>query len=388
MHEDRERQERVIEAMRAADMDAILSGSPTGVLLLTGFWPVMGGSVAILTSSGERHVVLPEDEMDLAQAMSSASLSPYKPARKEKLVIPMEALSGPLADVLRQLGLERARIGAEMERDTQPATYAVATEFRHALLESLHRIAPEATFTPCDTVLKELKAVKTPGELDLLRTATAVAEDGFRAVETILEPGLREMEVAAHVHASFQVSSRAEQLERSYGFFFCMSGPNAALAAAAYARTRQRRLQKGDLVLIHANTCADGFWTDLTRTYTVGPPSPRQERMRAAIMEARSAALEAIHPGARASEVDLAARSVMERHGLAEAFKHPAGHGVGFNAANAHSLPRIHPRSPDILQKGMTFNVEPAAYFTGYGGMRHCDMVAVENSGATVLSNW
>jgi Xaa-Pro aminopeptidase/Xaa-Pro dipeptidase len=110
--------------------------------------------------------------------------------------------------------------------------------------------------------------------------------------------------------------------------------------------------------------------------------------MRRAIDEARAEALKAARPGVAGSEVDLAARSVMERHGLGEAFRHSTGHGVGFAAANANGMPRIHPKSPDILEEGMTFNIEPAAYFDGYGGMRHCDVVAVTREGAEVLTEF
>lgn len=61
---------------------------------------------------------------------------------------------------------------------------------------------------------------------------------------------------------------------------------------------------------------------------------------------------------------------------------------VGFATANANRLPRIHPASPDVLEAGMTLNVEPAIYFEGYGGMRHCDMVAVTSRAAEVLTQF
>jgi Xaa-Pro aminopeptidase len=110
--------------------------------------------------------------------------------------------------------------------------------------------------------------------------------------------------------------------------------------------------------------------------------------MRAAIEEARHAALNAIHPGVLAKRIDEAARSIMKSHGFGSAFKHATGHGVGFAAANANALPRIHPLSPDVLEPGMSFNIEPAAYFDGYGGMRHCDVVAVTSAGAAVLTGF
>jgi Xaa-Pro aminopeptidase len=167
-----------------------------------------------------------------------------------------------------------------------------------------------------------------------------------------------------------------------------MSGPNSGNAYSAYARTRQRTVEDGDLVMIHCNSCGDGFWTDITRTYTVGVADQQQDEMRSALMEARQAALAAIAPGTKAKDVDLAARSALGDRNFGAQFKHGTGHGVGFAAANSNGIPRIHPESPDVLAAGMTFNIEPAIYIEGYGGMRHCDMVAVTETGAEVLTDF
>jgi Xaa-Pro dipeptidase len=167
-----------------------------------------------------------------------------------------------------------------------------------------------------------------------------------------------------------------------------MSGPNSVKAAAAYARTRRRVLQKGDLVMIHANTVGDGYWTDITRTFVVDAHSSSQQRMREAITEARTAALRTVSPGAPAQAIDAAARDVLTRYGFGSRFTHPTGHGVGFAAADPEAIPRIHPKSPDVLEAGMTFNIEPAIYCDGIGGMRHCDVVACTDSGADVLTTF
>jgi Xaa-Pro aminopeptidase len=270
----------------------------------------------------------------------------------------------------------------------QPSSYAASNQFRSSLPGLLRELHPDSTYIACDDLLESMKAVKTVKELELMQKASDVAAAGFAMAETCIQPGLREIEIAAAVQAAFEVSPQAKSLQRSYGYFFCMSGPNSATAAAAYARTRQRVIEQGDLVMIHANTCADGYWTDVTRTYTAGVPSERQNDLRIAIDEARKASLCAIRPGVAGSDVDRAARSVMESHGLGEAFKHAAGHGIGFAAANPNGRPRIHPLSPDILDAGMTFNIEPAAYFDGYGGMRHCDVIAVTADGAKVMADF
>jgi Xaa-Pro aminopeptidase/Xaa-Pro dipeptidase len=290
--------------------------------------------------------------------------------------------------LLKSMDVSGKTFGVEFRQQMQPATYAASLDYYGALIDLLESLHLSVHFVSCEPVLEPLKAAKTARELEMLRKAAQVAASGFRKAAECIRPGLPETDVAAACQYAFDTSREAEGVERSYGFFFCMSGENSAEASGAYARTRRLVLQEEDLVLIHANTCADGYWTDITRTYTVGPPSERQASMRRAIDEARAAALGAIHPGALGSDVDRAARSVMERHGFGEAFRHSTGHGVGFAAANANGMPRIHPKSHDALEEGMTFNIEPAAYFDGYGGMRHCDVVAVTHDGAKVLTEF
>ena len=348
----------------------------------------MAASVVAFTSEGRVSVIVPEDEVELAEKTSSAEIIPYKPNSLELLATPPESLREPLRLLVEALGLQHANIGLQMTQGMQPASYAVANEFRSSLPTLLQAIAPHARLQACDELVHSMKAAKTTRELQIMQKACDVAAAGFIQAEASIQAGWREVETAAALQAAFETAREAESLQRSYGYFFCMSGPNSAKAAAAYARTRQRVIQEGDLVMIHANTCADGYWTDITRTFTAGAPSHRQKDMRAAIEEARANALRAIRPGAAANEVDRAARSVMEAHGFGSAFKHAAGHGVGFAAANPNGRPRIHPLSPDILTAGMTFNLEPAAYFEEYGGMRHCDLVAVTAEGVKVMTDF
>ena len=120
----------------------------------------------------------------------------------------------------------------------------------------------------------------------------------------------------------------------------------------------------------------------------MGPASDKQQKMRDAIAEAREAALKVIAPGVPTRQVDAAARAVLTRHGFGAEFKHAVGHGVGFAAADPNAIPRMHPESSDVLQAGMTFNVEPAIYFDGEGGMRHCDVIACTETGAEVLTDF
>ena len=383
-----DRQHSLQQALNAAGLDAVVCSSASEVLLLTGYWPIMADTVALFTRSGETHLIVPEDELELASQMSAATITSYEPESLAELTNPIPRLKQPLTTLFKKMGLRSSTLGVLTRLGVQPASYLTSTDFRSSLSALLGELLPSAKLQPCDDLLEQQKSTKSAEELRRMRLGAAVAAQGFAAAKDAIQPGRREAEVASILQAAFDSAPQAEPLHRSYGFFFCMSGPNSATAAAAFARTRQRVLAEGDLVMIHANTCADGLWTDITRTYTVGKPVPRHEEMREAIQAAHTAALAVIRPGAEAHSVDHAARSAMETHGLGKPFKHATGHGVGFAAANANALPRIHPCSPDVLAESMTFNVEPAAYFEGYGGMRHCNVVAVTPKGHEVLTGF
>ena len=105
-----------------------------------------------------------------------------------------------------------------------------------------------------------------------------------------------------------------------------------------------------------------------------------------AIFLARDAALDAIAPGVPAADVDARARRVLDSCGFGAGFEHGLGHSVGYAAIDHNARPRLHPASPDRLETGMVFNIEPAIYIPYLGGIRHCDMVAMSDKGPELLT--
>ena len=121
----------------------------------------------------------------------------------------------------------------------------------------------------------------------------------------------------------------------------------------------------------------------MTRTVAVGTPAEELRRVYEAVREAEAAAVQAIRPGLRTSELDGVARDILNRHGLGEAFSHSLGHGVGLEV---HEGPSLSARSEDVLQPGMVITIEPGAYLPELGGVRIEDLVLVTESGYEVLS--
>ncbi len=384
-----ERVNRIRDALRENRWDLIVCALPMNVLLLTGYWPVVGTGVAVASADGRITLLIPEDEEDLAKRGWADEVRSFRPGSLETLITAAEAIRAPLREMAGSFSAEPVRVGLEEQETSEPASYAAMHLYGATMRHLIEETFKAAALSPADAVLADLRAHKTELELHQIRAACQIAEEAFQQGFRHIKAGASEVEIAAAFRAPLSASLvNFPSVQRADGFAWCMSGANSALAAGAYARSRAKRIEPGDLVLVHCNSYVDGYWTDITRTYSIGKLEERPKRMYEAVFAAREAALAAIRPGERAADVDRAARDVLEKQGFGPQFKHSTGHGVGFSAISAHAKPRLHPKSADVLEVGMVFNVEPAIYFDGYGGIRHCDMVAVTESHAEVLTSF
>ena len=249
------------------------------------------------------------------------------------------------------------------------------------LIRTWQSRSADITLRSTERFIERFRAVKDAAEVSVLREAarrlTSVAETAFDSIRV----GLAEREVAAVIETAL----RRAGYERPAFDTIVASGPNSALP---HYRAGDRALHNGDLVVLDFGGVLDGYCSDLTRTVTVGNPSPEARRLHAAVLEAQSAAIDAVKPGVTTAEVDGAARQVLVGHGLGEAFGHGTGHGLGLDV---HEEPRVSKPRPDVpperLEPGMVFTIEPGAYVPGFGGVRIEDDVLVTETGCEVLTS-
>lgn len=387
---DAERMQRARSVLCESGCDAFICSLPTNVLLLSGYWPVVGSSIALLTRDA-LIVICPEDEEQLAKNSRADKVITYKPASLDELITTQSAIREPLQNALAVLG-SLQRVGLDGGEATEPASYAAIHLFGSSLAEMLSDAIPRLKIPPIDESLARLRSQLTEPEVERVRRACRIAGEAFLNASAQIQPGINEAECEGVFRRWFSQEKPWLGAVRKEAFVWCMSGENSAKAHAAYARTRARQLGSRDLVMMHCNSCVQGFWTDITRTFHLGDPDERVAKLYQAIAEAGEAALAQVRPGARASKVDRAAREVLSARGFGKEFKHQTGHGVGFASISVDARPRLHPKSPDILESGMVFNIEPAIYIDGFGGIRHCDVVVVNENGAEVFTqfqrNW
>ncbi|WP_460357071.1 M24 family metallopeptidase [Mycobacterium sp. ZZG] len=226
-------------------------------------------------------------------------------------------------------------------------------------------------------VLRRLRMVKDPAEIDALRKAGAAIDRVHARVPEFLVPGRTEADVAADIAEAIVAEGHSE-----VAFIIVGSGPHGA---DPHHECSDRELRVGDIVVVDIGGPFDpGYNSDSTRTYSIGEPDPQVARRYAVLQRAQRAAVESVRPGVTAEQVDAAARDVLAAAGLAEAFVHRTGHGIGLSV---HEEPYIVAGNTLPLQEGMAFSVEPGIYFPGQWGARIEDIVVVTADGAESVNN-
>jgi len=366
------RHARLREAIRAAGLDGVVITHLPNVFYLTNFQ----GTAGIVVAMQDRLYLI----LDFRYSAAAKALweSPYGSPDAE--IVPVDrTYDETLATLIRKLGPKRLGIEGEHIAVNR------ANDLAHGLADG--NGSTLVTLVPTDGLLERLRIVKDAHEIEMLRKGgqllSAVAADVLAEVK----PGIREQAFAARIDWHIKTAG----FERCSFETIVASGPNAALP---HAHPGERVMQDGDLVVLDFGGVYGGYCVDLTRTVALGSPDAEMTRVHGAVLEAQTAAIEAVKPGVRAGDIDAAARGTLGRHKLAEAFGHSTGHGLG---VEIHETPRIGPRReatgttpapPDVaIEPGMVFTIEPGAYLPGWGGVRIEDDVLVTSDGVEVLTH-
>ncbi len=384
---DAERVGRLRREMAAAGVDALFLRLPENILYASGFWPVTGFGAALVPADGPPALFVPQGEGGYVGRSWVQEIHPFPAGVLDRPASIYDLMAPALQEACRQRRLNAAIIGYEGGFDLVATAHwqgevRVPAAPTVALLRS---ILPRATLKDATNALRAARAVKSQREIAAIRRASAVACLGLDAARQMIRPGVTEIEVALAVQARIATAGTGSGpgTERTGGFATVMSGPLSANARLHFNISSNRRLQAGDTLTIELGAYADGYWTDLTRAYAVGPPSERQRAIHDVVRRAQEAAIAALRPGLAAREVDAVARRIVDDAGYGAHFPHGLGHSIGLQW---HETPVLHPASDHVVTAGEVYTVEPGIYLDGWGGIRLEDVVAVADAGGDVLS--
>jgi Xaa-Pro dipeptidase len=245
-------------------------------------------------------------------------------------------------------------------------------------LRLLEQAVPEAQFDSAVECLASLRMVKEESEIEAMRRAVQVAQQALLDIIPAIKSGVTEQQLASEL--TFQLLCRGSNPALPFSPIVA-SGPNSA---NPHAFPTHRVLSPGDLLVIDWGANVDGYYSDLTRTFCLGRPEEEYIHIAEVVLEANTAARARVVPGANASQVDLAARVVIEAAGYGKYFTHRTGHGLGLEI---HEEPYIRSDNLLPLKSGMTFTIEPGIYLPDRGGVRIEDNVVVTEQGCESLSD-
>ena len=341
------RADRVADALRERELDALIVTHLVNVRWLTGFTGT--NAVAVVGADGRRTFLTDFRYVERAEAEVS--------------------------------GFEQRRGGRDLLADAAAELEGrVGFEDDHLAVSPWQRLTDAAA--PVELVgtgrlLEDLRAVKEPAELAAIRAAAALADEVLSA--TVLADGL-----AGRTEHDVALAIERELRERGAEPAFPPIVAAGEHGALPHAEPRDVEIPTGTLVVVDWGAQLDGYCSDCTRTFATGDIGERATEVYELVERAQAEALAAVRAGASCKEVDAVARTMIGDAGHGEHFGHGLGHGVGLEV---HEEPRLTANAEGDLVAGNVVSVEPGIYIAGEIGVRIEDLVAVGDDGPDLLSS-
>jgi Xaa-Pro dipeptidase len=357
----KKRQEKLAAALKGAGLNGLALNAGPSLIYFTGLHfhlserPVVG----LFAPHTSPVLILPELESAKVENLAY-ELTPYTyPEDPDKWV-------DAFREGAKATGLARGKVGVEDRW------------LRFLELKLLKDAMAEVNFINAVDTVAEIRMVKDAFETEAMQEAVNVAQTALEATLPHVVIGMTEKELAAEL--VMQIFRQGSGTSLPFQPIVA-TGPNSA---NPHAFPTDRPLAKGDLLVIDWGASAEGYFSDLTRTFGVGEVNAEQEKIHKIVQEANAAARTIAKAGIACGDVDNTARKVIEQAGYGEYFIHRTGHGLGMEV---HEEPYMRADNPMFLQEGMTFTIEPGIYIPGKDGVRVEDDVVVTEEGLRSFSD-
>lgn len=350
-----ERAERLLS--NCADVDSVVISNGREPFLDSTFWYLteqtsgsFEGTIAIVTGNGLDVIV---NRLEETTALKGKGNIHVYETKDERNALVQSILKGS-----RTIGIN-------------------AHAIPYASAEYLRKMT-NAELTDVSKGIMETTAIKDVSEIDAIHKACRITSKVANEIPEMLREGMTEEEMAA------SMDNRMRGLGAS-GNAFDTIAAFGAHSAEPHHRPSGYALRKGDTALFDFGCRYGRYCSDLTRTVFFGEPREMLRKAYSVVSEAKAAGMAAIRDGARASDVDKAARDVIDASEFKGRFIHSFGHGVGMDVHEGISLSHL---SDEVLKENMVVTAEPGIYIPGIGGIRIEDTLLVTKDGYKELTEF
>ncbi|MGL4241769.1 MAG: M24 family metallopeptidase [Beijerinckiaceae bacterium] len=269
---------------------------------------------------------------------------------------------GHLRDILAERGLAKARLGVELD--------AVAANDAAALGRAL----PDATLADASGVMRRLRMIKSPREIDLLRTGCRLAEQGVRMLLPEIKAGVSRDRLGEVFGAAVKAEARRLGLRN-------LSTVWEYISVGADPWGAPKDVAAGDVIKVDVGAVLSGYSSDSARTFVFGKASADQKALHAALLAGLETGLALMRPGVPLRDIHAAMTAAIRTSGLPEYRRGHFGHGLG-QSCFSEEWPFIAADSDETLEPGMVMALEAPYYVDGLGGFIIEDQLLITASGA------
>lgn len=235
----------------------------------------------------------------------------------------------------------------------------------------------KAELVPVGEKLIYERMIKTEDEILKIKKAIEISDIAFSEVLKEVKEGVSEKELAGYME---YIQRKLGAEDRSFETILA-SGERSALP---HGVASDKKIEREGFITFDFGAYYDGYVSDMTRTIYFGSNiTERHKEIYNTVLEGQLLGIQSVKEGIMSNDVDTIVRNYFKEKGVAEAFGHGLGHGIGLEI---HELPYLSRMSEIELKENMVVTVEPGLYYEGFGGVRIEDDVVVTKNGCEVLN--
>jgi len=380
---------RLADIAKRHGIDAFVATSPENVTYASGYWALSQW----IRRGPQVHVLLPVKNLEAAHVIAPSSLldqlvdqedvwirnvSRYGFFHVDKSAeLPLSASDARLFDLFGQPDEKdaiAALVKALQAQGLDKSTVAIdELGLMPGHWERLQQELPNAKLVPAMKLFREIRAVKTPQEIERLRRIATITEESIDAALKHARPGVTEIELARVFHTT-TVEGDATPVLGCVGFGARSAMPNVYPSEA--------KLKAGDIIRFDAGGRYRHYRADIARIAILGEPDAKTRTYHKALHNGVLAAFDAIRPGVRASAVFDVAMEATRKSGIPHYTRSHVGHGIGLDG---YDMPDLIPSNDQIIEEGMVMCVETPYYEFGWCGLQVENTVVVRKDGVELL---
>lgn len=227
-----------------------------------------------------------------------------------------------------------------------------------------------AQFEDATSVIRELRAVKSDAEIEILRQVGRLADTGGRAFIESVVPGASEREITARIDGALMRNGTEQQ-----GYFTLLASGIKTIASCSLPT--DRKVQEGEIVQLDCAPMLDGYKGDFSRLMVAGRGAGRALKLVETIADTFETCRDMLNPGVTCAQVAQAGFEAVVAHGygrdnLFASANYPGvifmGHGIGMENPDPPGM--VSSVNETVLEENMVINLEPIILDPEVGGGR------------------